>query len=533
MSLKSDLMRPDAYRALDVRALRIDCAETHASWVFLLDDDVFKVKRPVDLGFLDFRSVEHRKRACDAEVHLNQRLAPGVYRGVVPVRRDEDGRCIVGGHGEVVDWAVHMARLPDSRRADRRLEQGRLSIEDLAAIAARIATFHAEARSDAETSSYGTPTRIRSNVEENFAQTRAWIGRYLDADEAADVERRQRTFIEANRAVFEQRLRNGRVRDGHGDLRLEHIYMGSPACSAALTVIDCIEFSDRFRFADVASDVAFLAMDLMAHGRVDLAERFIADYARASNDFDLYTLVDFYVGYRAFVRGKVSAVLAGDDDASAGARRRAEADARRHFRLAVATERKSLLSPAVVAVGGTIASGKSTVAERLAGELSAPIVDADRTRKSMIGVEEHHAIRAEAFRGAYSQSFTDAVYREVLRRAEVVLRSGRPVVVDASFRTASMREAVRSLAREYDVPFRFVECRATPATCRQRLVMRERGASVSDGRLEIFDAFSAKFEAVNELSGAEYIVLDTDLPLDRSVQVLRSRMSTWPPRLVI
>ncbi|MGA7123154.1 MAG: AAA family ATPase [Polyangiaceae bacterium] len=520
MDLKVDLLRPQAYGGL--RPGRIDLVETHISLVFLTDRDVFKVKKPVDLGFVDFRTVKQRKAACDAEVLLNVRLAPEVYRGVVPIRRGQDGGCRVDAEGPIVDWAVHMTRLPDECRADLLLARGGLTSDAIDAVAERIATFHAVARTDQATAAFGTTEAIEYNIHENLAQTRGRIEKYVSPEESEEIARWQLAFVRGHDELFAKRIEAGRIRDGHGDLRLEHVYLGQ---SEKPTIIDCIEFNDRFRFGDVCADIAFLSMDLAAHGRVDLAERLLARYARDANDFDLYALVDFYESYRAYVRGKIAALVAGEGwDGPASASR----DARRYFLLALSAERRAMLLPAVIAIGGVIASGKSTIAEQASLELSAPIVDADRTRKGMLGVESARPIDEPPWHGAYEPAFTDRVYAEVLRRAEIVVASGRPVVIDASFGSRAMRSAAQDLACRHNVPFRFVECRADPSVCRSRLTQRAIHRGVSDGRLEVFDAFCARYEAVDELSPDDHLVLDTTRPLGESIAALRARLECWP-----
>lgn len=522
MDLRSDLMRPKAY--LGRTAARVELAETHISWVFLLDGDVFKVKRPVDFGFLDFRSLESRKHACEAEITLNRRLAPDVYLGVVPVRIGRDGCACIGGDGEIVDWAVHMRRLPEEARADVRLARGELRAEDIDVIAARLAEFHASARADEHTAKFGERETIRANVEENFAQTAASITEHVTYEEAHEIASWQAAFVEDHASLFDARIRAGRVRDGHGDLRLEHVYLteGGPI------VIDCIEFNERFRFADVCADVAFLSMDLAASNRVDLAERLLAAYARASNDFDLYAVADFYESYRAFIRAKVSAMIASDETIAQTTRDRARVDARKYFLLSLSADRAPFLEPMLVVVGGIIASGKSTIADHVGAAASAPVIDADRTRKSMVGVRAEQPIHDGAWSGAYDPAFTEHVYDEVFRRAEVVLASGRPVVLDASFRSARLRAKARELAERYEVPFHFVECRADRATCRARLVERQKNASVSDGRLAIFDDFCARYEAPSELESSELLAVDTSQPMETTLQTLTRHLETWP-----
>ena len=528
-SLKEDLLRPAAYALLTKTPERVALTETHISWVFLLERDVVKVKKPVNLGFLDFRTIAQRRAACEAEVELNARLSKNVYLGVVPIRLGADRHAQVGGSGPIVDWAVHMRRLPDAWRADTRARDGVLAARAIDAVAARIATFHEEARSDEETARFGLPDALARNLDENFAQTRDAIGRYLRSNESDELSRWQTAFLRGHAELFLARAAAGRVRDGHGDLRLEHVYLEP---SGAVTILDCIEFNERFRFGDVCADVAFLSMDLAEHGRVDLAERLVAKYARASNDFDLYAVVDFYQSYRGYVRGKVAAMLADDVGADSATRSRAASEARRYFMNALAASHRPLLLPAVVAVGGVIASGKSTIAERIADAMSAPIVDADRTRKSMLGVAPLRALSEPAWQGAYDLELTSKVYAEVLRRASVVLASGRPVVLDASFRSAEMRRAARELAAAHGVPFRFVECQANEDLCRARLAQREESRGVSDGRLAIFEAFAKSFEPVDELPSSEHIVLDTAQPFEESEALLRATLDTWPEGFV-
>ncbi|MBS2018811.1 MAG: dephospho-CoA kinase [Deltaproteobacteria bacterium] len=524
-SLAEDLMRPEAYPRPFPGA--VELRETHVSWVFLTEGDVYKVKKPVRFAFLDFSTVEARRRACEAEVLLNERLAAGTYLGVVPVRRGADGRCHVGPEGEVVDWAVHMIRLPDVFRADERVRAGTLTGAHVDAIASAIASFHARVGAGPEVARAGSITALEANIEENFAEVDPIADDLSSREQLEAIQQWQLDFLRTRARVFERRRAEGRIRDGHGDLRLDHVYVGD---DGELTIVDCIEFDPRFRHGDVCADIAFLSMDLANAGRFDLAERFLARYARAADDYELYALVDFYESYRAFVRGKISAIAA--RHAVGPARAEAILSARRHFALALAVSRRSMLTPLVVAVGGVIASGKSTVADALAARMAAPIVDADRTRKYLLGLGHTTHDVSGAFEGPYSQAMTDRVYAEVMLRASTVLESGRPVVIDASFRTEDMRRAARDLAHEHGVPFLMIECRVPSDVCRARLRERERVVSVSDGRLEILDAFVARMEPMNELPESERLVVDTTRPVEESVREIERRLELWPEGLV-
>ena len=483
----------------DLEAEGFELIETHISWVFLGPTEVFKIKRPVDLGFLDFTTLPKRREACEAEVRLNRRLAPDVYLDVVPVNVDAAGVHSIGGEGSMVDWAVHMRRLPVERRADELLQRGVLTAADIDRLAAHIARFHESARCDAETSQHGEVARIRHNVLENFVQTRHSIADYLSEEQAREIEAWQLQML-LDEERFEARVAQQRVRDGHGDLRLEHVYFEE---YRSIAIIDCIEFNERFRYGDVCADIAFLSMDLAWHAR----------YARESNDYDLYSVVDFYESYRAFVRGKVASLLASDRDASASARERARHEARRYFMLALAYERPPLVPPRVVAIGGMIASGKSHNAEIVAELLAAPVLSSDRTRKHWMGRKATDSMQSEAWGGAYAPEVTTAVYEELWRLAEVIVSSGRPVVIDASFRTVALREAARQLAERHGVPFLFIECTAPSSTLRQRLVERERGGpQESDARTDLLEEFERGFEPVHELAASQHLCVDTSRP---------------------
>lgn len=524
--------------ASDLTASSEELIETHISWVFLRPGEVFKVKKPVDFGFLDFTDAAARKAACLAEVELNSRLAPGVYRGVVPVLRDSRGVHHVGsspnhatgdagtapsstpewaGQGEVVDYAVHMNRLPRAARADLLLERGELGAAHIDALAGCLARFHARAAQGEHIAEFGRVQVIRGNVEENFAQARSLLSQLVPGDVEREVEERQLGFLASHAPLFAQRIGGGYIRDGHGDLRLEHAYMVD---SGGPVIIDCIEFNERFRFADVCADVAFLSMDLRWHGRVDLAERLLARYARETGDHDLYALVDFYESYRAYVRAKVSALSLGSASLSFDARQRLEAEARGYLLLSLASERPALRAARLIAMGGMIASGKSSIAEALGTAMGAIVIGSDETRKRLHGVQPTTPLHDAAWQSTYSLDATQRVYSELLRRAQVVLQSGRSVIIDATFRSRADRAAARRLAATTGAVFTFVECRASDAVARARLASRARGPSVSDGRLEIYDDFAARYEPATELAPSEYVLVDTSGTVEESMERL-------------
>lgn len=500
--------------------------ETHISRVFLRGADVYKLKRPVALGFCDFSTLALREQACLAELQLNRRLSPDVYLDVVALVRSREGELSfmtrdACAPDAALEWAVHMRRLSDRDRADVLLTAGQLGREDVETLAEMLARFHLAACSDARTARFGSPNAIAANVSENFTQVAQTIRSYLCEEEAAGLADYQLSFLKRERARFEQRAAAGFVRDGHGDLRLEHCYRTAPG---VFSIIDCIEFNDRFRFADVAADLSFLAMDLAHHQRTDLAELFVAAYAKSAADYGIYALLDFYESYRATVRAKVSSMLAEDREVMPSTRERARHEARRYYLHALAAGQEPLTPPCIYVTLGSIASGKSTLAHALSGRLGLPVLAADHIRKQLHGIAVLEPRYDDAFQGLYSEANTEHVYTTMLARCAEVVRSGRSVVLDASFRARVHRARVLELSRELSADVLFIECHCPRERALDRLAKRAAGVSVSDGRAEIYDAFSEQFEAVRELAAAEHLRLDTTQPTEACLAQVLARV---------
>ncbi len=492
-------------------AAGFELIETHISRVFLRDGDVYKTKRPVNLGFLDFTTLSLRKQACDAEVVLNQRLAPHVYLGVCAVTRaDGQGLELISEAAltdqPVLEWAVHMRRLRDEDRADLLLQAGQFELRDIEQIASLLAGFHQLARTDEYVASFGATSVISGNVAENFAQVSSTIASYLDVREREQLESLQSGFVRDHHDLFERRARHGFVRDGHGDLRLEHLYR----TSEGYLIIDCIEFNERFRYGDVCSDLSFLAMDLAYHGRSDLSELLIAAYARESRDYELYTLIDFYQGYRAMVRAKVASMLASDLSVSSATREHGRDEARKHYLLALSAGGRSPGVPRLIVSFGLIASGKSKLAKGLSERLASPVLTADRVRKELLGAAPTTAMPEQPFQGAYGSEVTERVYGTMFARAEQILRSGRSVILDASFRAVGHRQAACELAAKLACELVFIECRCPRDLTMQRLRKRAQTPNISDGREEIFDTVAASFEPTTDLSSRSHLLLQTN-----------------------
>jgi aminoglycoside phosphotransferase family enzyme/predicted kinase len=511
--LVRDLLRMTSYPEPHPSAVSL--VTTHISWVFLTDHEAWKVKRPVDFGFVDFSDAAKRLHFCQEEVRLNRRLAPDVYMGVVPVRRDAGGHTFTGD-GPVVDHAVLMRRLDDSRSAAVLLERNELDHEHLATLAARLARFYDQTP---ERRSFGSLRMLVENVEDNLAGLKTAAGSALHAGQLEAVAMAQRQALHRHAQRLADRQATGRIRDGHGDLRLEHVYFPSVA-TEALVVIDALEFAERFRCADAALDIAFLAMELEAAGRPDLADYFVYRFARESQDYDFYPLLDFYVGYRALVRAKVACLLAADPTTPPAKAKRKQVEAVELLSLAGRHGERSPEPLVVVVVGGLVGAGKSTLAEALARGIGVPVVSSDHTRKHLGGIAPDQ--RAPAVQ--YSNDFSERTYEEMLRRAGQVLLAGRSVLLDGTFRSVGARQAARELAAAHGARFLFVEATCDEATLRSRLAARANVRCESDADQAVLERIRGEFMPVVELPAPEHLMIDTRAPADSVVPHVAARV---------
>jgi aminoglycoside phosphotransferase family enzyme/predicted kinase len=512
------LLRPEAYaHPVD----EIELIQTHISWVLLAGAYVYKVKKPLDLGFLDFTTLARRRSACRQEVMLNRRLCHDTYLGVVALR-ELDGAYRFDGPGRIMDYAVTMRRLPQEHMLDQILTAGTATPEMLDAVAEKIAAFHRRSTTSATIARFGSIATIRRNWDENFEQTAPFVGDTIRDAQYAFLRAYVRAILRRKREDFEQRRREGRVRDCHGDLRASAVCF---VTDADICIYDCIEFNRRFRYSDVASEVAFLAMDLESLGHPELSWRFVDRYCRVAGDPGLFEVLDFYRCYRAYVRGKVDSFRAVEPEVDPGERERARLAARRRFALAVSFAARDR-PPVLLIMCGLSGSGKSVVAGELAADLGLTRISSDDVRKVRAGLRPTERRRESFQAGLYAPSVTDATYREMLRRAGEQLRAGASVVLDATFSHQRWRRLARNLADDAGALFLCVECRADETEIRRRLLVREQDdTAVSDATWDIYLAQRAAFEPVVELSDWEHIVLHTTGSLSRILAGARAKVA--------
>ncbi|MFQ5800561.1 MAG: phosphotransferase [Candidatus Hydrothermarchaeales archaeon] len=293
------LKNPETY---DEKVTKVEMLQTHISFVFLTDRFVYKVKKPVDFGFLDYTTLEKRRFYCEEEIRINRLLCGDMYIGVVTINKDKEGRIKVNGEGETIEYAVKMKRQPEDAMMTRLLERGEVTSRHIDRIARLLSDFHKKAQTGPEVDEYGSLSQVRANWVQNFEQTRALRGRLLDTEEFDFVEGKVRGFMEKNHELFERRVKERRIRQCHGDVHSGNIFIPS---TGRIYIFDAIEFFKGFSCSDVASEVAFLAMDLEFQGKKDLSDHFVKRYLEYSGDKGVSELLDFYLCYRAYVRAKV------------------------------------------------------------------------------------------------------------------------------------------------------------------------------------------------------------------------------------
>lgn len=484
------LARPDAYPH---GVQKVKVLQTHISVVFLAGDFAYKIKKPLDLGFLDFTTLVRRREACEDEVRLNRRLAPRVYLGVIPVTREGSTLC-VGGAGEPIEYAVQMERLPADRTFEKMLEAGLLDAGAVERLACKIARFHAAESSSPEIDNEARWDIVAANACQNFEQMKGEIGRTVSAEVFGTLRRLTERSLEELKSLIENRAASGIARDTHGDLHLDHVYsLPRKEGSDELVIIDCIEFNQRFRYADPVSDIAFLVMDLEFHGREDLARVAANAYFKESGDEDGRRLLPYYASYRAVVRAKVEGMALREAEIPEDQKSRLRNQARAHGLLALAYLAPPGERPALIMVGGLPGSGKSRLCRNLEAHEGMLRLDSDELRKELAGMDPRESAASDWGEGIYTPEWNERTYAALRDRAADAIFHGKRVLVEASFREERRRKSFLQRAQRLRVPAIFIECQAEETEIRERL--SRRSGNVSDAGPDVYEAARRNWDA--------------------------------------
>ena len=489
----------------------VEVIETHISWVFLAGDFAYKLKKAIRLNYLDFTGLENRRQLCEDELRLNRRFAPEIYVDVAGV----GGSCEqpVIGDGDAIDYVLRMRRFPQSARLDQQLESGRLTIEDMRALARSVARLHLNAAAVPFVDADSALHRVVKPIEDNYPH----VARVADA---ADLER-VRAWSDAAVAGLSGQIvarhRDGFVREGHGDLHLANLVR----LDDHITAFDCVEFSPELRNIDVVSDTSFLVMDLAARGRFDLAYTFLNRYLELTGDYAGMALLDLYVVYHCMIRAKVAAIRRSERSDDEG-RRHDAAEVANYMRLALRWIERP--APQLVAMHGFSGSGKTWLSEGLGRALPAIRIRTDVERKRRLGVAEAEATGSGIGEGAYSREARTAVYDHVLDAARGLLEAGHTVVVDASLLDRPNRVRVRALAAAVGVPYVIVDVFAADDILAARLAAREASADeASEAGLAVLDHQRRHADPLDEPELARTIRVDAGSTVDFAALAERIR----------
>ncbi|MFE1191225.1 AAA family ATPase [Streptomyces olivaceoviridis] len=473
--------------------------ETHTATLFFVGDRAYKLKKPVDLGFLDYTTVAARRAACEREITLNRRFAPDVYVGLGEFRSPD---------AEVPEPVVVMRRMPQDRRLSHLVGAG-VAVDDVLRTVARdLAAWHAAAYRGRDVNEQGTRDALSARWEAGFAQLHTLAAEGVVADGLAEIERLVRRYLAGRKRLFDTRIEQGRIVDGHGDLLAEDVF----CLDDGPRVLDCLEFDDRLRYVDGLDDAAFLAMDLEQLGAPDAAGYFLARYGEYSADPAPPSLWHHYVAYRAFVRAKVS-VIQGRQGAPG-----ADAASRRLAGMALRHLRTSAVG--LILVGGLPGSGKSTLSGALADRLGVTLLSSDRIRKELAGIPAEQSAAAGYGEGLYTPEWTARTYAALLDRAALLLSLGESVVLDATWSDSVQREAAGRVARRTSAELVALHCHVPGDVSAARLLTRAPGAS--DAGPETAGAM-----AVREPPWPEAVPVDTSGALEGAVSRALAAVRPW------
>ncbi|MEQ9618824.1 MAG: AAA family ATPase [Deltaproteobacteria bacterium] len=495
------LLKPSAYPHNPDKVIHI---QTHASDVFVVPPYVYKVKKPVDFGFLDFSTLEKRKLFCEKEIELNRRLCGETYIGVEEIKF-KDGAFAFSGEGETVEYAVKMNKLPEEKFLINILGRGEATEENFTRLARKLRDFYSGQTTGTEVLDYGAPERIKVNIDEVLSISRTFTDTTLSPAQYNAISFYNGQFFANKTGLLLKRKDENYIKDCHGDLHLEHINFAPPE----ICIYDCIEFNERFRYIDIASDIAFLAMDLDYNGYYGFSGFFVSEIQKEMDDNTMGEVIDFYKCYRACVRGEVESIRGTEKEVPEEGKRLALSRAEKYFKLAL---RYALFGspPVVIVTFGIIGTGKSTLAGKLGEELGANVISSDYIRKEITGMAAQEKKYEGYDKGIYSPDMTERTYRELLARGGEEIKKHNIVILDASFSKLKWRELLARDAwlERYEVYYFRTD--APEAVIRERLIKRElEGASVSDARVEIMDRFMREFEEPEELRDKSYFTVNT------------------------
>jgi len=512
------MLKPEVY---DHPAKNIELIETHISWVILSGDFAYKIKKPVDFGFLDFSTLEKRHNFCKQELALNRKLAPAIYLDVVAITGTSD-KPRLSGSGPVFEYAVKMAQFPQSAQLDNKLAAGELKLEHMDALAHMVADFHQTTDVADESTDYGNKDAVYRPVEENFRQ----INEHLDTEhytgKLTALSQWSKSELIKQQSVFTQRKADGFIRQCHGDMHLRNLVWLDNKPMA----FDCIEFNPALSWVDVISEIAFLIMDLQHRHQHQLASRFLNSYLEVTGDYAGLSVLPYYLCYRALVRAKVAALRLEQKSITIKERQQTLTEFETYLELATAYAQPQ--TARLIIMRGLSASGKSTVSQQLLETLGAIRIRSDVERKRLFGIDLTNNLSSdktpnEIDSGIYSAQASLQTYIKLAELASEIIRSGYSVIVDAAFLKHEQREPFQLLASRLAVSYIIMEVTAPAEVLRQRINKRKN--DVSDADLVVLEHQLTSWQALqkDEINSTISINTTDALDIDALIDIIKTK----------
>ncbi len=483
----------------------IQLIQTHISYVLLTGDFAYKLKKPMNFGFLDFSTLEKRKHFCEEELRLNQRGAAQLYLEVLPVTLLGE-QYHVGGTGEAVEYVLKMRQFPQEALFSTMFEQGKLHQAHLEELGRVVAQYHAQTQTNDYIGSFGEVAQVRAAIDENYEQTMKYIGGPQTQAQFEETKAYTDRFFAEHPELFASRIQNNYIRECHGDLHLRNICLWQDK----ILVFDCIEFNEPFRFVDVMYDVAFTVMDLEARHSKDLGNVFLNTYVEQTGDWEGLQVLPLYLSRQAYVRAKVGSFVLDDPGIPTAEKEEAVKTAADYYQQA--WEYTKPRQGQLILMSGLSGSGKSTTARYLAGKLGAIHVRSDAVRKHLAGIP----LWERGGDDLYTAEMTEKTYTRLLDLGIMLASVGFPVILDAKYDRQQLRSEAIAQATEHQIPLEIIHCTAPPEVLRSRL--QNRTGDIADATADLLTSQLEQAEAFTETEKQRVKILDTTQPLEAQLK---------------
>jgi len=503
--LISSLLDPDVYPH---KVTTIDIIETHISWVVLTGTYAYKIKKPVNLGFLDFSTLTKRKYYCGEEIRLNSRLAPDIYLDVISLC-GSPSKPVINGSGPIIEYAVKMKQFPSNCEMDELLSNNKLKPEHLHVLAKKVATFHQNIAVSNDRSPYGSPDSILAPCIENLNQIQPLVSDTQTNDQLKRIEKWTSQSWATLTPLFIYRKTEGYIRECHGDLHLHNLAL----IEDDVLIFDCIEFNPNLYWIDVISEISFTVMDLHARKQSSLAWVFLNRYLQLTGDYDGIRLLRYYLVYRAMVRAKVDCIRAHQENVECSDHKQIITEFQSYLSLAEKYLRKT--KPVLIMMHGFSGSGKTTVASDIAHQFGAVHVRSDIERKRLSGLTETQRSGSSTDDGIYAIDISDQTYDRLAHIAAMTIKAGYHVIIDAAFLSSTRRQQFYELAEQLDTHYHLIDCQTSKALLNARITSRYKAATdASEADIQILDHQLKTANPLDEHEKFNTIRIDTSLPVN-------------------